>query len=165
VAAEGPAGVFWDWVDKPLGLWVFTDKNYQELHDSGDAAKVASTNPGLYMASSYSNEWYPWWNYGVTEPKGRQKTIDFSEQIGKMGGIRIAEPQDMVKAKAGGLWEKYLPELENVRKEFKAKLIMAKDDAAFESAWKDFQAAIEKRAHWSELKEEWNQTLQETAKA
>ena len=165
VANEGPAGVFWDWVDKPLGLWKFTDANYQQLHDSGDAAKIASTNPALYGISSYSNEWYPWWNYAVTDPKGRQKTIDFTEAIGKMGGVRVAQPYDMVKAKPGGLWEKYLPELENVRKEFKAKLLMAKDDKAFEAAWNDFQAALEKRAHWSELKQEWNASLQAAPKA
>ncbi|WP_274652634.1 hypothetical protein [Paenibacillus humicola] len=163
VVNEGPAGVYWNWTDKPLGKWKFTDSNYQQLHDSGDAAKVASTNPGLYMTSSYSNEWYPWWNYDVTEPKGRQKTIDFTQAIGKMGGVRVAEPQDMVKAKPGGLWEKYLPELENVRKEFKAKLIMAKDAAAFEAAWNDFRSALEKRAHWSELKKEWFDTLKESS--
>ncbi|GGA35893.1 hypothetical protein [Paenibacillus physcomitrellae] len=165
VADSGPAGVFWDWVDKPLGTWQYTDAKFQELHDSGDAAKKASTTPELYALSSYSNAWYPWWNYAVTEPKGRQKTIDFSEEIGKMGGIRVAEPADMVKAKPGGLWEKYLPELENVRVEYKAKLMMADSDEKFESAWKDFQAALEKRAHWSELKAEWNETFQEESKS
>ncbi|MFB8376046.1 hypothetical protein [Paenibacillus taichungensis] len=160
VVNEGPPGVFWDWVDKPLGKWVYTDENYKSLHDSGDQAKKASTTPELYAASSYSNDWYPWWNYGVTEPKGRFKTIEFTEKIGKMGGTRVAENYDMVKAKPGGLWEKYLPELDNVRKEYKAKLIMAKDDSQFEQAWSDFQAALEKRAHWSELKQEWHEELQ-----
>ncbi|GGG60979.1 hypothetical protein [Paenibacillus radicis (ex Gao et al. 2016)] len=162
VVSEGPPGVFWDWVDQSLGKWTYTDEKYQQAHDSGDAAKVASTNPGLYGAASYSNEWYPWWNYGVTKPEGRLKTIQFTESIGKMGGIRVAESYDMVKAESGGLWEKYLPELENVRKEFKAKLLMAKDDAAFEGAWKDFQAALEKRAHWTDLKKEWQATLDAT---
>ncbi|PIH58822.1 hypothetical protein [Paenibacillus sp. LK1] len=160
VVNEGPPGVFWDWVDKPLGKWVYTDENYKALHDSGDQAKKASTTPELYAASSYSNDWYPWWNYGVTDPKGRFKTIEFTEKIGKMGGTRVAENYDMVKAKPGGLWEKYLPELDNVRKEYKAKLIMAKDDSQFEQAWSDFQAALEKRAHWSELKQEWHEELQ-----
>jgi spermidine/putrescine-binding protein len=77
-----------------------------------------------------------------------------------MGGTRVAQNYDMVKAKPGGLWEKYLPELDNVRKEYKAKLIMAKDDSQFEQAWSDFQAALEKRAHWSELKQEWHEELQ-----
>jgi len=160
VVNEGPPGVFWDWVDKPLGKWVYTDENYKALHDSGDQAKKASTTPELYAASSYSNDWYPWWNYGVTDPKGRFKTIEFTEKIGKMGGTRVAENYDMVKAKPGGLWEKYLPELDNVRKEYKAKLVMAKDDSQFEQAWSDFQAALEKRAHWSELKQEWHEELQ-----
>lgn len=159
VANEGPAGVFWDWVDQPLGKWVYTDEKYKSLHDSGDQAKKASTTPELYATSSYSNEWYPWWNYGVTEPEGRFKTIDFTEKIGKMGGTRVAENYDMVKAKPGGLWEKYLPELENLRKEYKAKLMMAKDDEQFQQAWNDFQAALEKRAHWSELKQEWQEEL------
>ncbi|WP_042166539.1 hypothetical protein [Paenibacillus gorillae] len=162
VVNEGPPGVFWDWTDQPLGKWTYTDEKYQQAHDSGDAAKVASTNPNLYGASSYSNEWYPWWNYGVTKPEGRLKTIQFTESIGKMGGIRVAETYDMVKAESGGLWEKYLPELENVRKEFKAKLLMAKDDAAFEGAWKDFQGALEKRAHWTDLKKEWQTTFDAT---
>ncbi|KOY17894.1 type 2 periplasmic-binding domain-containing protein [Paenibacillus xylanivorans] len=160
VVNEGPPGVFWDWVDKPLGKWVYSDVNYKALHDSGDQAKKASTTPELYAASSYSNDWYPWWNYGVTDPKGRFKTIEFTEKIGKMGGTRVAQNYDMVKAKPGGLWEKYLPELDNVRKEYKAKLIMAKDDSQFEQAWSDFQAALEKRAHWSELKQEWHEELQ-----
>ncbi|BBI32728.1 type 2 periplasmic-binding domain-containing protein [Cohnella abietis] len=166
VANEGPAGVFWDWSDKPLGKWKYTDDNYQKLHDSGDAAKIASTTPSLYSISSYSNEWYPWWNYDVTNPAGRLKTIDLTQKVGKMGGVRIAEPYDLVSAKTGGLLEKYLPELENVRKEFKAKLLMAKEDKQFEAAWKDFQSALEKRAHWSELKQEWNASFQEqTAKS
>lgn len=159
VVNEGPAGVFWDWVDGPLGKWEYTDTEYQTLHDSGDQAKKVSTTPELYMTSSYSNEWYPWWNYNLTEPKGRLKTIEFTEKIGKMGTIRVAEPHDRVKAKAGGLWEKYLPELDAVKTEYKAKLIMAKDDAAFEEAWNEFQAALEKRAHWSELKTEWHEQL------
>jgi putative aldouronate transport system substrate-binding protein len=162
VVNEGPAGAFWDWVDQPLGKWVYTDEKYKELHDSGDQAKKASTTPELYTTSSYSNDWYPWWNYGVTDPKGRFKTIEFTETIGKMGGTRIAEDYDMVKAKPGGLWEKYLPELENVRKEYKAKLMMAKDDALFEQTWTEFQGALEKRAHWSELKQEWHEELQKS---
>ncbi|MBW4082471.1 hypothetical protein HYD27_13975 [Paenibacillus sp. S150] len=160
VVNEGPAGVFWDWVDQPLGKWLYTDENYQQLRNSGDQAKKASTTPELYAVSSYSNEWYPWWNYGVTEPEGRLKTIEFTEALGKMGGIRVAEDYDMVKAKPGGLWEKYLPELENVRKEYKAKLIMAGDEAQFEQVWTDFQSALEKRAHWSGLKQEWHEELQ-----
>jgi putative aldouronate transport system substrate-binding protein len=164
VTNEGPAGVFWNWVDQPLGKWLYTDKKYQELHDSGDQAKKASTTPELYSSSSYSNKWYPWWNYGVTEPKGRLKTIEFTEKVGKMGAIRVVEPYDRVKAKAGGLWEKYLPELEAVRKEYKAKLFMAKDGSQFESVWKEFQAALEKRAHWSELKVEWHEELKASTK-
>ena len=156
----GPPGIYWDWVDQPLGKWHYIDDNYQQLHDSGDAAKKASTTPELYATSSYSNKWYPWWNYAATDSvAGRQKTIDFTEAIGKMGAVRVAESYDMVKSEPGSLWEKYLPELENVRKEYKAKLTMAKDDNAFETEWNNFVSALEKRAHWSELKEEWHKLL------
>jgi hypothetical protein len=63
----------------------------------------------------------------------------------------------MVKAKDGGVWEKYAPELNAVYNEYRAKLLMAKDDAQFEQAWNEFTSALEKRAHWSELKQEWKQ--------
>ncbi|MNJ71855.1 hypothetical protein D3C77_684480 [compost metagenome] len=78
-----------------------------------------------------------------------------------MGAFRVAEPHDMVKAKPGSQWERYLPELENVRKEYKAKLMMAKDDNEFVAAWADFHTTLEKRAHWSELKQEWHTLLNE----
>ncbi|RXZ82467.1 hypothetical protein EBB07_10370 [Paenibacillaceae bacterium] len=165
VISAGPAGLYWDWVDEPYGKWMFTDEKFEIPYNSGDQAKIASTTPQLYDTTSYSKEWYPWWNYGVTEPKGRLKTIDFTEKIGTMGGIRVAQPFDMVKAKPGGLWEKYLPELENVRKEYKAKLMMAKDDNEFEQAWTDFQGALEKRAHWSDLKKEWHEALNEQSQS
>ncbi|MFD1175049.1 hypothetical protein ACFQ3W_01830 [Paenibacillus puldeungensis] len=165
VINEGPAGVFWDWVDKPLGEWKYINKDYETPRNSGDGAKAASTTPQLWQASSYSAEWYPWWNYYMAnDPKGKHKTIDFTEKIGKMGAIRVSQPYDMVKAKSGGLWEKYLPELEAVRTEYKAKLIMAKNDKEFESAWNDFQSALEKRAHWSELKTEWHEQLDAQSK-
>ena len=165
VSNDGPVGVFWDWVDKPLGKWKYINPEYQALITSGDTVKMASAATGMYYMASYSNEWYPWWSLEVMSPKGRQKTIDFSQEIGKMGAVRVAEPQDMVKAKVGGLWEKYLPELENVRKEYKAKLLMAKTDNEFEQVWTDFRGALEKRAHWSELKKEWHETLAEESKA
>jgi putative aldouronate transport system substrate-binding protein len=165
VSNDGPVGLFWDWVDKPLGKWKYINPEYQALITSGDTVKMASAATGMYYMASYSNEWYPWWSLEVMSPKGRQKTIDFSKEIGKMGAVRVAEPQDMVKAKVGGLWEKYLPELENVRKEYKAKLLMAKTDNEFEQVWTDFQGALEKRAHWNELKKEWHETLAEESKA
>ncbi|MCR2807670.1 hypothetical protein [Paenibacillus soyae] len=161
VINEGPAGVYWDWVDQPLGEWKYIDEEYKAERNSGDAARKSSVTPELYMASSYNNDWYPWWNYGEADKAGAKRTSEFTAQVGEYGGVRGAEPYDMVKAKTGGLWEKYGPELENVRKEYRAKLIMAKDSAAFEDAWTEFQGALEKRAHWSELKEEWHASYEE----
>lgn len=155
VINEGPAGLYWDWVDQPLGKWKFIDEAYKTSRNSGDAAQKAKVTPELYMTSSYSNEWYPWWNTEDGGKAGAAKTIHFTETIGKMGTIRVAEPYDLFQMKQGGAWEKYSPEIENIRKEYRAKLLMAKDEDQFESNWNNFQAALEKRGHWSEVKQEW----------
>lgn len=158
VINEGPAGLYWDWMDAPLGKWKYIDESYSAARNSGDVAQKSTVTPELYMLSSYNNEWYPWWNYGEVDKQGSLKTQQFTKAIGEMGGVRSAHTYDMVTAKAGGLWEKYAPELENLRKEYRAKLIMAKDDAQFEESWTQFTDALEKRAHWSELKQEWQQS-------
>lgn len=155
VMSEGPAGKYWDWVDQPLGKWKFTDETYKTARNSGDAAQKSKVTPELYMTSSYSNKWYPWWNTADGGKAGAAKTIQFTEAIGKMGTIRVAEPYDLIEVKQGGVWEKYSLELENIRKEYRAKLLMAADDAKFEAEWSGFQEALEKRGHWSEVKAEW----------
>lgn len=158
VINEGPAGVFWDWIDQPLGEWDYIDEAYKAERNSGDAARKSTVTPELYMASSYNNEWYPWWNYNETV--GAKRTTNFTSEIGAMGGVRGAEPYDMVRAEPGGLWERYGPELENVRKEYRAKLIMSEDAEKFETNWNQFQDALENRAHWSELKKEWQSSYE-----
>ncbi|MBB6735569.1 hypothetical protein [Cohnella zeiphila] len=161
VLGEGPAGKYWDWVDQPLGKWKYIDPKYAELRNSGDPAKKAQVAPDIWQTSTYSNQWYAWWtNVDDSQHAGFKKTAEFSQEIAKFGATRVAEDYDMVKAKAGGVWEKYSPELTNVYKEYRAKLVMAKDDAAFEKAWNDFTSALETRAHWSELKQEWNELYQ-----
>ena len=133
VINEGPVGLYWNWVDQPLGKWKFTDEGYKTSRNSGDAAQKAKVTPELYMAASYSNEWYPWWNTADGAKAGAAKSIKFTEAIGKMGSIRVAEPYDLIEMKAGGIWEKYSPEIENIRKEYRAKLLMAKDSGQFET--------------------------------
>lgn len=160
VINEGPAGMYWDWADHELGKWRFIDENYKKDRNSGDPAQKSRVTPELYMLSSFSNEWYPWWNTADVDKQGGTKTPKFTEAIGKMGAVRTVHAYDMVPQKQGGLWEKYGPELDNVRKEFRAKLIMAKDDGAFDAAWNAFRGALEKRGHWSELKQEWQESYQ-----
>ncbi|MEC0134216.1 MULTISPECIES: type 2 periplasmic-binding domain-containing protein [Paenibacillus] len=165
VINEGPAGLYWDWIDQPLGKWKFTDETYKTSRNSGDTAQKAKVTPELYMTASYSNEWYPWWNTEDAGKAGAAKTIKFTEAIGKMGTIRVAESYDLFQMKQGGAWEKYSPEIENIRKEYRAKLLMAKDEGQFEKNWSDFQAALEKRGHWSEVKQEWLDTYKEEVTA
>ncbi|MFD0671104.1 hypothetical protein [Cohnella sp. GCM10027633] len=160
VINEGPAGVYWDWIDQPLGKWKYIDEKYSGPRNSGDPAQKSTVTPELYQLSSYSNEWYPWWNNEVSVA-GAAKNHEFTKTIGGMGAVRTAHLYDTVKAKAGGAWEKYGPELENLRKSYRAKLIMAKNDEQFESAWKSFTDELEKRAHWSELKQEWQASYDE----
>lgn len=74
-----------------------------------------------------------------------------------MGAVRSTQTYDLVKAKSGGLLEKYLPELENIRKEYRAKLIMSKSGEQFEATWTAFRDALEKRGHWTEVKQEWQE--------
>lgn len=159
VINEGPAGLYWNWVDQPLGKWKYIDDNYKQQRNSGDAAQKSKVTPELYMVSSFSNKWYPWWNNEV-EKAGAAKTAQFTEQVGKMGGVRAAHSYDLLTPKTGGTWEKYSPELENIRKEYRAKLLMSKDDAQFEANWQAFRDALEKRAHWSDMKKEWLETYQ-----
>lgn len=155
VINEGPEGKFWGWIDQPLGQWKYIDAEYEKARNSGEPAQKAKVTPELYMISSYNNDWYPWWNYGQSDKAGSKKTAEFTEAVGQMGGVRSSQPHDLVKAKTGGLLEKYLPELENIRKEYRAKLIMSKSEEQFEDTWLAFRDALEKRSHWSEVKQEW----------
>ena len=160
VVNEGPTGLYWDWMEGEFGKWHYIDETYEVARNSGDAAQKASVTPELYMLSSYNNEWYPWWTYGDTDRAGDTRNSEFTEKVGQMGGVRAAEDYDLVIAKQGGVWERYMPELEILRKEYRAKLIMAADDARFEAEWNAFQDALEKRAHWSEMKAEWHESYQ-----
>ncbi|MDQ0876526.1 putative aldouronate transport system substrate-binding protein [Paenibacillus sp. V4I3] len=164
VVNEGPAGLYWDWADKPLGKWRFTNEEYKKSRNSGDPAQKSKVTPELYMTSSFNNKWYPWWNTADVDKVGGTKTSKFTEAVGKMGGVRVAHSYDLVQTKQGGVWEKYWPEMENIRKEYRSKFLLAKDDAQFESAWEAFRNALEKRGHWSELKKEWNESYQEEIK-
>lgn len=160
VVNEGPAGLYWDWVDQPLGKWNFTDPEYDKARNSGDVALKSKVTPELYMTSSFSNEWYPWWNVGNHPHAGYKKTTEFTEAVGKMGAVRSVHSYDMVKMKTGGVWEKSAPTVENLRKEYRAKLLMAQDDGAFEKVWNEFRGALEKRGQWNEMKAEWHETYQ-----
>ncbi|AEI40766.1 hypothetical protein [Paenibacillus mucilaginosus] len=160
VINEGPPGLYWNWTDGPLGKWKFTDEAYKKDRNAGDVAQKAKVTPELYMTSSFSSKWYPWWNTAEAEKKGAAKTVQFTEAIAKMGGVRNAHSHDLVQTKQGGVMEKYAPELENIRKEYRGKLLMAKDDAQFEAAWQAFRDALEKRGHWSEVKQEWRESYQ-----
>ncbi|SFJ82789.1 ABC-type glycerol-3-phosphate transport system, substrate-binding protein [Paenibacillus sp. UNC496MF] len=154
IVGDGPEGKYWGWDDQPYGAWKFIDPEYKELRSSGDPVKIAQLSPSFWQSSNYSNKWYAWFTNENTHA-GQAKTAEFSQTISKFGATRVAENYDMVLAKAGGAWEKYKPELETVYKEYRAKLMMAENDAKFEKTWNEFTSALETRAHWSELKTEW----------
>lgn len=162
VLNEGPEGVNWHWTGAPLGEWDF-NADYGKLRNSGDNATVAKLTPQLYYLTTYSSKWYPWWTnaVGPTSHKGSTHTRTYTELIGSFGNVRSVHNYDTVTAKAGGLWEKYGATLKSLQDEYEAKLIMASSDAAFDKVWASYRDALEKRAHWTDLKAEWNASYKE----
>lgn len=166
---EGPIGTTWNWTNasKPLSTWEFVP-SYKADRDSGNQAKVDACTPQLYGLSSYSNKWYPWWNESqVGNKKGAGFTYDYCQQIASKFKIsRTMHVYDAVTSTPGGAIEKNLALLNSVVKEYTAKLTMASSDSEFEQDYKDFKDQLETRAHWSDMKKEWNtnyQTLLKTS--
>ncbi len=156
---EGPLGINWFWVDKPLGEWDFTPA-YAQIRNSSDPQVGAKLTPQLWMWGTYSNRWYPWFTNRVEGrlPAGFTKTRTFSQLISSFGMMRTIHSYDNVTATAGGLWERYALTLKAVREEYEARLIMARDEAEFRRVWEEYRGQLESRAHWTDLKAEWNRT-------
>lgn len=156
IVTDGPEGLFWSWVDEPYGKWAFTPE-YAELRISGDQALIDSCTTQMYYLSSYSNAWYPWWTMASnsTLPFDSRLT-DYCLLISKeYETTRPMHVYDAVPVLPNGVVERNLTTLDAVYEEYMARLTMADGDEAFESAWNDFQAQIEIRAHWSDMKAEW----------
>lgn len=156
---EGPVGINWNWTGEPLGEWDFKEE-YKVERNSGDQARVDQLTPQLWAIGTYSKKWYPWWTAKVDEstPKGSALTNKYVAEIATdFGIVRPIHAYDLVTAPAGGAIEKYLPTLNSVYIEYRARLMMSKSDEEFENNFKKFQDQLEKRAHWSEMKAEWQQ--------
>ncbi len=155
---EGPVGVNWNWTGAPLGEWDFT-KEYGTERNSGDQARVDKLTPQLWAISTYSKQWYPWWTnkIGDDQPVGMGFATKYTSEISNTHNIvRTMHSYDAVAAPTGGVIEKYLPTLNAIYIEYRARLIMAKSDAEFESTWNKFRDQLEKRAHWTDMMGEWN---------
>ena len=61
----------------------------------------------------------------------------------------------MVKLDTDSKFAEYRENLSAVVEEYQAKMLLAQSDDEFESIYKEFHEQLENRAHWSELKEEW----------
>lgn len=154
---EGPVGINWFWTGEPLGEWDFTAE-YGEDRNSGDQARVDALTPQLWALSTYSKKWYPWWTnaIGDDKPIGMSFATKYTAEIANNFGIvRNMHSYDAVPAPSGGVIEKYMPTLNAVYIEYRARLIMAKTDEDFENEWNTFRNQLETRAHWSEMKAEW----------
>lgn len=159
---EGPVGVNWFWTGEPLGEWDF-EPSYAAERNSGDQARVDACTPQLWMMSTYSKKWYPWWTNRISEdsPEGMKFTNKYTSEIANnFGLVRVIHSYDLVTPPAGGVIEKYKPTLDAVYIEYRARMIMAKSDAEFENEYNNFIKQIETRAHWSEIKEEWTREYQ-----
>ncbi|MDI6619676.1 MAG: extracellular solute-binding protein [Clostridiales bacterium] len=164
---EGPLGTTWNWTDasKPLSTWDF-NADYKADRDSGDQAKVDKCTPQLYGLASYSSKWYPWFTEAQeNNKKGATLIYQYCQEIGNGFGIsRVMHVYDAVQSKSGGAIEKNLALLNNVVKEYSAKMTMAKSDADFEAAYNEFKTQLETRAHWSDMKKEWQSSYNELVK-
>ena len=158
VVNEGPEGLYWYWVDEPYGTWNFVPE-YKKLRDSGDQALVDSCTTQMYYLSSYSRLWYPWWTQESTSDLPYANTLNNFCQLvsGSFGTTRAMHVYDAVPLLGGGTIERYLPTLDAVYEEYMARLTMAESDEAFETSWNEFQTQLESRAHWSEMKQEWDE--------
>lgn len=161
--SEGPIGTTWNWTNakKPMSTWQFTPA-YKADRDSGNQAKVDSCTPQLYGLSSYSSKWYPWWTESQAgNKKGAAFTLDYCQDIASKYKVsRTMHVYDAVTNTQGGVIEKNLALLNNVVKEYTAKMTMAGSDADFEQAYKSFKSQLETVAHWSDMKKEWNTNYQ-----
>lgn len=163
---EGPYGINWSWTGEPFKEWKFED-NYAKERNSGDQARVDKMTPQLWMLGTSSKKWYAWWTYaiGPNDPVGMKFASTYTAEIANNFGIvRTMHAYDAVPALAGGVIEKYLPTLNAVYIENRAKMIMSRSEAEFENNYKKFREQLEKRAHWSEMKAEWNQQYKEYLK-
>lgn len=158
IVNEGPEGLYWYWTDEPYGEWDFVP-DYKALRDSGDQALVDSCTTQMYYLSSYSREWYPWWTQASVSTLPYSGTLNgFCKLIsGSYETTRPMHVYDAVPLLSGGKVERYLPTLDAVYEEYIARMTMAESDEAFEKAWEDFGSQIETRAHWSEMKQEWQE--------
>ncbi len=163
---EGPVGINWHWNGEPLGEWDFTPE-YGAERNSGDQARVDRLTPQMWYLGTYSKKWYPWWTnaIGSDKPIGMSFSSKYTAEISNNFKIvRNMHSYDAVPAPVGGVIEKYMPTLNAVYIEYRARLIMAKSDAEFEATWGTFRDQLETRAHWSEMKEEWNTEYQKYLK-
>lgn len=156
IVNEGPLGTYWNWISEPYGEWDFVP-DYKKMRDSGDQALVDSCTPQLYYMSSYSNKWYPWWTQASSTDLPFSQTLNgYCQQISsEFETTRPMHVYDAVPVLPNGTVERYIPTLDAVYEEYTARMTMAGDDVGFEAAWTEFQSQIETRAHWSEMKAEW----------
>lgn len=151
---DGPENVNWHFTDDTRTTWEYTPE-YEEARET----KITGT-PELWWLSNYSKEWYPWWNQKSTDERyndpDRPTTSKACKYIAEnIVNHRIIQNIDMVKLGTDSKFAEYRENLSAVVEEYQAKMLLAQSDDEFESIYKEFHEQLENRAHWSELKEEW----------
>lgn len=149
---EGLVGHNWNWVDQPYGAWKFNEDYEAERNNP---ATRANLQPEMYMMGTVSRVWYPWWTKEQPADAAQYVHVRHNDTIFTYGTHENIHSWDNVKAEAGSKWEKYGPTLTQIKDEYTAKLLLAKDDAEFDAVWNEFRDTLETKGHWEELKEEW----------
>jgi putative aldouronate transport system substrate-binding protein len=154
--SEGPVGILWNWTDNKHQMWTFTD-DYAKYRNSADQDMSAQASPQLWETGSYSKDWYPWFNnYQAGQPEIARSSSTFSKYIANnIKDYRLIRNEDTVQAPQDSVIADNLPTLNDVIDEYTAKMIMAKDDADFETQYADYMSALESRAKWTEMKANW----------
>jgi putative aldouronate transport system substrate-binding protein len=156
-ADNGPLGSTWWFTGDDKMEWQF-EPGYETERQSGDAARAARVSPQLYMTASYAKEWYPWFYMkadAVAAP-GNLFNPQYCNYIGQnIVNHRVINDMDLVQAPPDSVIASNLPTLNQIRDEYTAKMIMAKNPAECEAVYQEFLRMLETRANWSGMKAEW----------
>ena len=162
-SSNGVEGRNWYLTGGPRGEWDFTEEYNTAFRDE---SQKASLQPTLFMMTTYSADWYPWWDRYSDQPEDHPSGFleKYSRFLGTQENVRVVQTYDIVKVLPDGAIDTYYPTVKSVLDEYHAKLMLAETDEEFNTEWEAFREALESRGHWTEIKEEWYETYKTAVK-
>ncbi|WP_075980395.1 type 2 periplasmic-binding domain-containing protein [Bacillus massilinigeriensis] len=157
---EGPKYA-WNWADDKKS-WSFNKEVVDDL-TSGDANRTQKYGAQPWFLGNTSID-------DVTTNKSKWDKIDFqlNQKNGRFlrdqGVSRENHNYDSVPVAKGGVVEKYTPAITDVENEYRAKLLVSKNDSEFNSTWDKYRKDLEKKGKWTEYKKEWEKEYEKWSK-